>query len=119
MTTTALVRPRTWGDGLTTRYQHKIADIAYSRTGPSWLVCGCGKRFESPTPEGLALLWKGHGGLVLEVHVATDPADVYSADDTDNAALLAAVTALRRACTCETTAIEDCPNYQPGDERDE
>ncbi len=113
-----VVRPRTWGDGLTTRYRHQIADIKYTEAGPSCLVCGCSLMLDAATPEALAVLWRGHGGKVLEVHGATDPSDVYSADEGRDSRLSAMVAALRQRCTCDTTAITDCPNYVSGDERD-
>lgn len=113
--TTSLTRQ--WGDGLTTRARHLIADIRYPQDGPSWLVCGCGTRLVGDTPEALAIQWRGHGGQVLEVHAATDPVE-YS-PGTKGPELMAALLAIRARCTCDHTPTTECPNYMPGDEENE
>lgn len=106
--TTALVR--TWGDGLTVRPRHVVADIDYA-PDMSWLTCSCLAHFEAATPDSLAEAWRAHGGKVLDVSVPDEPPTAI-----DDGVAVLQLLGWRSRCSCDTTPITECPNYMSGDE---
>lgn len=107
-------KPRTWGDGADDRRQHVIEDIRYA--AQSTILCRCGQVMTAPTPEDLSVLWRRHGGSVLDNRDVKDRTMTAINDEASASAMLAIV-AIASRCTCATTPITECPNYVPGDEK--
>ena len=106
---------RTWGDGADDRRVHVIEDIHYGPTVSS-IRCRCGTLMSDATPEALSVLWRRHGGSVLD-HKDVRDRTMTAINDEASASAMRAIIALAGACTCDTTPVTECPNYMPGDER--
>lgn len=104
---------REWGDGLTTRSRHIIADITY---GPSRsaILCSDGAVLEATTPEGLEARWQEHGGVIMKPEADDRAQPEPFIDLGRSAAAMNAILAVGRACTCSPGSdITTCPNYEP------
>jgi hypothetical protein len=113
---------RYWGDGGGDKREHIVASISFTQM-PMFIDCTCQTDAEEPqrltavTAAALAAAWQKHGGSVLGDKGFEDRrvADAGSQQARADAAVLA-IREWTRRCTCETTDIEDCPNYIDGDE---
>jgi len=114
MPAAAPAKTRTWGDGADDRRTHVIEDIRYAQQ--STILCRCGQVMTAATPEDLSVLWRRHGGSVLD-HKDVQDRTMTAINDEASALALLAIVNIGRACTCDRTTVTECPNYVPGDEK--
>lgn len=102
---------REWGDGATDARDHVINVISYE---DDFIKCRCG---ETIFGIGDGAAWRLHGGSVFvgRGFEERSTATLTATDDT-LADLVDSVHWFMSNCTCDSTPIEDCPNYVEGDE---
>lgn len=108
--------PREWGDGGNDRRPHVILDISYAG---DFIDCRCGQTVLRIT-DGSA--WQSHGGQLMSAKgyegVRDGPTELPASEERASRAMVTLLAIVSR-CTCATNAVEDCPNYVPGDEAEE
>lgn len=134
---------RSWGDGATDRRPHVIVDISYAE---GRVECRDGTVITVEEGHSLERAWDAHRGVttvhqrVVDSTLASDsevseflariadPNHVVNMggahsvtpsgqDDLEDAFyLLERLAAMQARCTCATTDIRACPNYEVGDE---